>query len=133
MKKSILFLAILAGTLASCREEAKKTMYQHEGVEEVNAIISQNPEMASNADQIARTYYAQVYPDFKNENLSVSTVWKNNLLSVELLETALDDVEIDSRKVVLVFDRPMGALHIRDVKKSWKCKGKVLFAADPCE
>ena len=116
----------------SCNKKKEGTLFKVEDASIVQDIIESNPEHENNSDQIARLYYAQIYPEFKNENLTVSTTWKDNYLHVELQETLSNSPDMEAVKVIVVYHRPMGKLKVHQVKHAWKCKGKLTFSAEPC-
>lgn len=105
---------------------------QAESMRAVQVIIEQNPEDETNPDKIARLYYEDQYPNFRNEKLTVSTSYNNNLLQVLLHETEVRDSLLDEVKLTVLFHRPMGKLQVAGVRHSWKCKGKEIFSAEPC-
>jgi hypothetical protein len=130
---SFLFILISVSLGLGCGKTESKNLYKMEDVEPLNQQIRSTPDLQLDADKIARLYYSQLYPNFNNTNLTVSTRWKDNYLFVELVEVSVSDPEIEAIKVAIVFDRPMGRLHVHEIKHSWKCKYKSVFSGEPCK
>jgi hypothetical protein len=119
--------------MVSCAKENKGTLYKAEDVESLNAQIEANTDWQLNSDLIAREYFAQLYPNFKNEYLTVSTNWKDSLLHVTLTEDPSSFADYEAAKVVIIFQRPMGVHRVEKIKHSWKCRGRSVFSGQACK
>jgi len=104
-------------------------------IEALNNEIKANDEINQNPYGIAMYYYSTLYENYKLANITANTTSKYGNIIVEIIETKVEDVDIEAIKVKVIFDRPMGTYHVREIRHSWKCKNpdkETKFSAENC-